>query len=266
MLNKLLYKILCACVLITFAACKTTKQVSKQPILPIESPINNILAEQARIKTINASRVNFSIPMQQQPTSLRGSIKATIDSCLQISIQALFGIEVARIHITQDSLILLDRMNQQYVAESFSSFNTQLPVTYDMLQAIILNRIADASPSNDFSFFLHQKEDNLHILSYENSNFAQQYIVNSAHRLQRASISDQTKTNYIMAEYQQFETLDAIVYPKKSTIFMLFSNQQYTVEYSIDNVEYNKKIDLNVSIPPRYKRILLADIAKEIFK
>jgi hypothetical protein len=266
MLNKLSYKILFACVLITFAACKTTKQASKQPILPIESPANTILAEQARIQTINASRVNFSFPMQQQQASLRGSIKATMDSCLQISIQALFGIEVARIHITQDSLILLDRINQQYVAESFSSFNSQLPITYDMLQGIILNRIVDTTPKKDFSSFLHQKEENVHILSYENSNFAQQYVVTTAHRLQRASISDQTKTNYMMAEYQQFETIDTIVYPQKSTIFMLFSNQQYTVEYSIDKVEYNKKIDLTVSIPPRYKRILLADIAKEIFK
>lgn len=56
---------------------------------------------------------------------------------MQISIQALFGIEVARIHLTQDSLILLDRINQQYVAESFfRRLSPAFPVSFRMLQTI----------------------------------------------------------------------------------------------------------------------------------
>ena len=46
---------------------------------------------------------------------------------------------------------------------------------------------------------------------------------------------------------------------------MLFSQQQYAIDYSIEKVEFNQQIDLSIVIPPRYKQILLADIAKEYF-
>lgn len=45
---------------------------------------------------------------------------------------------------------------------------------------------------------------------------------------------------------------------------MLFSQQQYAIDYSIEKVEFNQQMIYRV-IPPRYKQILLADIAKEYF-
>ena len=265
MSNKSGFRLLLACMLLLLVACKTTKIDTAQSVVPIQVPLKKIVANQQQIQTINASKVSFSIPMQNQQTPLRGSIKARIDSCMQISIQALFGIEVARIHLTQDSLILLDRINQQYVAESFSSFGSTFPVSFRMLQAIILNRLVDVTTKDDFSDFLYQKDENLHIVSYENSNFAIQYLVNDALHLLRTTVRDAEKRHYMMAEYQQFDTYNTIVYPKKNAIVMLFSQQQYAIDYSIEKVEFNQQIDLSIVIPPRYKQILLADIAKEYF-
>lgn len=250
----------------SFVACKSTKQVSGKTALITGISVNNVLMNQAQIKTIDASRVNFAIPIQNQSTVLKGFIKARVDSCVQVSLQALFGIEVVRMHLTQDSIFILDRINQRYVAEAFETLTAQAPIDFFQLQGLLLNRIVDTEKRGKVLPFSYAKEENMHLLSYENSNFALQYVVNDIFQVLRTTLSDTTRSKYLMAEYDQFEPSNSVLYPRKTKLMLMFGAQQYAVDYTLEKVEFNTPLELSLSIPARYKRVVLLDIAKEFSK
>ncbi len=241
-------------------SCKTTQKIAEKPIA--ENPSMTVKKQQQQITTINATRVNFSIPLQNQNNAFRGSIKAIIDSSMQVSVQAIFGIEVLRIHLTQDSIVVIDRINQQYVAESFGSINANALLSYEMIQGLLLNRIVDPSNSKDFTNFSHSKQSDAYIVSYENSTFVLTYLLNPAYRIARTSVSDKEQKNYILAEYSTFESVNSLFYPRNNQIKMLFADKQFSIDYAIERVDFNQTLDIKISIPTRYKLVSWEEVSK----
>lgn len=92
--------------------------------------------ENAERKTENADstfRSPFSV------LRFTGSLRMRRDSTIWISASALMGIENVRALITQDSVFLINRMNQTYLAEPFSAMEETMGTpSFQELQSTLL--------------------------------------------------------------------------------------------------------------------------------
>lgn len=91
-----------------------------------------------------------SIPSDFSTFTFTGTLKMRRDSTVWISASALMGMESVRALITQDSVFVINRMNQTYVAEPFStvieamSASSLRPTTLQEIQTLLLgNGTAD---------------------------------------------------------------------------------------------------------------------------
>jgi len=72
--------------------------------------------------------------------NVTGSLRMRRDSTIWISASALMGMEGLRTLITQDSVIVINRLDQSYIAEPFQSVvgKLNLPMTFRESQAMLL--------------------------------------------------------------------------------------------------------------------------------
>lgn len=98
------------------------------------TPSRDNLTARARIEL----NVGSSSPM-----SVNANMRVRRGEIIRFSVAPILGIEVARIDITPDKIMAVDRMNKRYVelgfAEISSLLNTELD--FNILQSLILNEI-----------------------------------------------------------------------------------------------------------------------------
>lgn len=109
------------------SACGTTKQIQS-------------LADTS-FGTMSA-RFRLTLPMEGEKVTLKGSLKIRNREMIQASVLVpMIRAEAARIEITPDSVLIIDRMNKYYasgpVSELQSLFGTG--VDYPMLQSVFTN-------------------------------------------------------------------------------------------------------------------------------
>ena len=73
----------------------------------------------------------------------KANLKIINDQILQLSVQPLFGIEIFRFYIDNDTVVILDRMNKRYVKESINELKNRYPVEFDYhtLQSLFTNKL-----------------------------------------------------------------------------------------------------------------------------
>ncbi len=89
----------------------------------------NVLSAKASIKVID-----------DKETSFKAHIRVKKDSAIWVSITPLLGIEMARVLITKDSVMFLNRIDKQYFVGTFDYINNKFgtDLDYQMLEAVIV--------------------------------------------------------------------------------------------------------------------------------
>ena len=78
------------------------------------------------IEVVNS---DSTLTSQFSPFTLTGSLRMRRDSTIWISASAMMGMESLRTLVTQDSVVLLNRLNQTYIAEPLLIVLVNLPET-----------------------------------------------------------------------------------------------------------------------------------------
>ena len=85
------------------------------------------------------AKMNGELKAENGELSVSGSIRMRRDSTIWISASAFMGMESIRTLITQDSVFVVNRMNQTYLAEPLAAMveTTQVPSLQE-IQALLL--------------------------------------------------------------------------------------------------------------------------------
>ena len=75
--------------------------------------------------------------------STSANIRIKKDSIIWMSLTPFLGIEVARVIITQDSMVLMNRLNREYMVYEFQSLSEKFhfEISYDLIQSLILGNM-----------------------------------------------------------------------------------------------------------------------------
>src|SRR5699024_10033439 len=129
-----------------FTSCKSKHKVIHSTT-PIEEKANSDLFIDIISNSINyttfSSRLNLIITNGSKTLSSKATLRMVKDSAIQISVQPLFGVEMFRLYIDPQQVVLLDRMNKRYVEETISSLKEHHLVGFDFytLQSMITNTL-----------------------------------------------------------------------------------------------------------------------------
>jgi len=146
-----IYLIICFCFLMVFfiTSCRTPKKIVKE-----SSVIKDITAEElfAKLKQnelqfrVLSASFNAEASINNNTNTFGGNIRIKKDSLIWISVSKM-SIEIIRLILTQDSLMMMNRINRTYFIGSVNDLNNTFDTDFDfdILQSLIIG--------NDLSFY-----------------------------------------------------------------------------------------------------------------
>ena len=85
------------------------------------------------------AKMSGELKVESGEFSFTGNLRMRRDSTIWLSVSAFMGMESLRTLITQDSVVLLNRMNQTYLSEPISAVSETYPVaSLQEIQALLL--------------------------------------------------------------------------------------------------------------------------------
>ena len=128
--------------------CKTKKAVV-EPVKPLSAETMKErdfllqVGDNAQYAKFVTSKVKFSVKVGTQKLSLTGNLKMKRDDCIRLQLMAFGFVEAGRIELTPDYVLIMDRINKQYMKATYSSidFLRNSGLNFYSMQALFWNEL-----------------------------------------------------------------------------------------------------------------------------
>lgn len=264
--------ILSVFIFLTFS-CKTVKQINKaistkdttgvtifdktkaDSLLMIKKTIENLNRNYIDFKTFNAKiKVDYEDSKGKQP-DVTAIVRIVKDSAIWISLTASFlNIEIYRVLITKDSVILMNKQNKevQYRSLDYLQEVTEIPFDYKTLQDLLVGNPVFV----DSNIVYYKKNDNQilftmvgnyfkHLLTLSSDNYYLTHSKLDDVDMARSRTADLTYADYENKTGFNFSTYREITVSEKNKLDIRLNFKQY---------EFNKELSVSFNIPKNYTK------------
>lgn len=259
--------------LIGMYACK-----SKERIVQAESELEHkgnsdlfkdILYKELKFTTFS-SKLNMTISTGTKTISSRGNLRIINNEAIQISVQPLFGIEMFRLYVEPDYLIVLDRMNKRYVKESFEDIKDKSPIGFNFysLQSLFTNSLfipeQSTVSSNDFRQFRYSETSDNYYLSASDkkSNIDYSFSVNGNDQITSTQLFLPKKDYSLQWNYDQFTLMKNIFFPHEMKVVASTQKRKLNTSFSLSDINLDTSMNLETSIPDSYTKMEFSEVLK----
>lgn len=263
----------CFLVLI-FSGCTSSKKVETVEVGGIKSQkaFFELMQEQELPFRTLSARMNVNLKTTEKELASRVDLKMVKDSAFQLSVQPFLGIEIFRMELTPDSIKVLDRMNKQYVAENYEDLRGQTPIEFNFynLQALFVNRLflpghEAISPKEYHRFKLKQEGSLAEIKVKDSMKLLYRFIADGEGKLLSTDISDASNRYALQWAYTDFRLVNDHPFPMLMRIDVFKDGRtEGGGDIHFSRIQTNGPLNMDFSIPSKYKRITFAKVMKSI--
>lgn len=266
--------LIAVCILLVLSGCKSSKKVGT--VVSGGAKAHNEFFEAMeehsfRFNTMTA-RLNAELKGTKNNMSSRVDLKMVKDSAFQLSVQPLLGIEMFRAEFTVDSIKVVDRMNKRYVAERYADLKGQTPIEFNFynLQALFTNHIflpgqQFIEPKQFKRFKLNQEGSTAEIRIKDSLGLLYTFFADGEEKLLSTYITDPSEQYALQWDYADFRVTDGQPFPQLMDVNVLANgSSQGGIAFRFSRIQTNVPVNLEFSIPAKYKRITFAQILKSI--
>lgn len=242
-------------ILLLLTACNASRRAQKSKLKPKSEKVlmKRLLSNQVKADWLGA-KAKISYRDKYMKESFTGYIRLKKDSAIWMSFKK-FSIEGARALITPDSIFLLDRLNNQYLAKPFSYAQKEygLPVGFQGLQAMLLGNPVFFSNESVASV-----DSNRYVLAQKTDNIATKYWLERGTFLLREFMADDFRNKreltYMASDYQLLPDKQNFSYFRRFNLNSAdLGKLQVNVDFSKVEIDVPQKMPFSVS--SRYKKV-----------
>ncbi|MEG2514238.1 MAG: DUF4292 domain-containing protein [Bacteroidaceae bacterium] len=254
-----------------FTSCKSTKQLSggvdnnKEEM----SYMEKVIASTPNIESLS-SKMKLSIRTGGKDISVNGTLKMKANEVIQLSVAPFLGIEVAKIEITKDSILFLDRMNKQYVYLPISALSSLVDTDMDFytLQSLFFNQLFlpgnRCVTSNDVAAFTVQKEETQSLIQIKKAKMFDYRFVTTVDASQLVESSIMRNGQGLNWKYTNFQTLAGRNFPTVMNLSVAVGKQKIDAEISLSRLTGDSNWSIRTDIPRKYTQIDMNELLKRL--
>jgi len=194
---------------------------------------------------------------QERNVSTSANIRIKKDSIIWMSLTPFLGIEVARALITTDSLVLMNRLNKEYMVYNFDTLSEkfQFDINYHLIQSLILgNMPLEYEERNQIVSSKH-----FYIIKQQSGPYSiDNYISRELMKLQKVEVSEEPKKNRMVMEFKDHKEVEVFTIPFSSLISVDYEdgtevkNTELNIRHS--QAELASVLQFPFEIPSRYEK------------
>ncbi len=262
--------------LLGFYGCKSAKVPGgkeKVNTKELKEFVASMQEQEPAFRTFSA-RLSVDLQTGDKTMGSRVELKLVKDSALQLSVQPFLGIEVFRMELTPDSVKVMDRMNKRYVAEGYTALKEEWPIDFNFynLQALFVHQLflpgeQEVEGVHYDQFRLDREGAITRLHARDRMDLRYCFEANSSEQLLSTLITEGNGRYSLLWKYLSLEAQPSVAWLFPLQMQVSFRDEGIRkggMDIRFSRLQWDKPLNMDFSVPAKYKRITFADIIKMI--
>jgi hypothetical protein len=261
---------------LVLASCGTKKKVVEET-KPVVSSVgqtdflNKVNDNNQTVKFIT-SKVKFSVEVGAQNITLTGNLRMKRDDVIRLQLMAFGFVEAARLEFTKDYVLIMDRINKQYLKAPYLSvdFLRNSGLNFYSLQALFWNELflpnRSSVSSEDMGRFTTNVDKDDVIISLEDGKIDYSWLTSQAsgtikmtNIIYKDRINGNTQLNW---DYDNFTLLEdgKKRFPNTMNIMLTTPKKEIKLGMKINYVKHETEWETRTEISNKYREVTVDEI------
>ena len=268
---------------LVFSACKSHKKVAQPAVMTPEmrekADFISSVKENAQKAKFLTSKVKFSVEVGPQKLTLTGNLKMKRDDVIRLQLMAFGFVEAGRIEMTKDYVLIMDRINKQYLKAPWMSvdFLRNSGMNFQTLQALFWNELFRPNQSslvktNDkqvidsiANYTILESGDDM-IIGLEEGKMDYSWLASRntallrmANILYKDRFNGNTQLNW---DYDEFKSLNKRMFPHKSAITLTTPEKEVKLGMTLNYIGADTEWETRTEISNKYREVTVDEILR----
>ena len=203
------------------------------------------------------SKVKFSVEVGPQKLTLTGNLKMKRDDVIRLQLMAFGFVEAGRIELTKEYVLIMDRINKQYLKAPYISVDdkkdkkkheTTLPAKEDLTIYSILESGDDMIISRE-----EGKMDYSWLASKQTA------LIRMANVLYKDRFNGNTQLNW---DYSDFDLVGKTLFPKKHGITLTTPKKEVKLGMTLNYIGNESEWETRTEVSNKYREVTVDEILR----
>ena len=219
------------------------------------------------------SKIKFSVEVGNRQMTLTGNLKMKRDDVIRLQLMAFGFVEAGRLEFTQDYVLIVDRINKQYLKVPYAQleFFRHSGVDFNMLQALFWNELfqpgkARLTDKNLKKFTTDAGVDNDVIVSYESDVLSYRWLTErETARIKMANVlyNNHLPGNYQLNwDYEEFKVSNRKMFPMKHKVAFSTPDREVKLEMMLNYLGNDEDWEPRTTLSGKYRQMPVDEILR----
>lgn len=275
MIRKALQSIGIVLAMCLVVSCRSTKSVERgRDARTVAELIGKNEVARGDLQAVSA-KLNVALQAEGKDLSVGGMLRMKRDEVIQISLSAFF-VEVARLEITPDYVLVIDRMGKQYVRTSYQeqAFLKRSGLDFSTLQALFWSRLfvpgrGEQIRETDFVRSSGRAADEFVLRLDHPGQVALSFVLGANDGLiRRVEASDAAarlplRLNW---EYEDYRQVGRALFPGQMVLETVGTEKPLKVTLALSSVKQDDSWQTRTQVSAKYKQVSVDALIKRLLK
>ena len=258
------------------ASCKSSKSVTTvTPMAPrsmeLQETLNKVLENKQTAKFIT-SKVKFQVQVGSQDMTLTGNLKMKRNDVIRLQLMAFGFVEAARLEFTKDYVLIMDRINKQYLKAQYEQldFLRQSGINFYTLQALFWNELFqpgenEITPELMNKFQTSEEAGDI-IISMEKDKLSYRWLAeNVGGLLHMSNIAYNDKyrgKSQLNWDYTEYKELGTKKFPTRNAVVFSTPKSEVKINITLNYIGNEEDWETRTAVSAKYKEVTVDDILR----
>ena len=225
-------------------------------------------------KKFITSKVKFSVEVGAQKLTLTGNLKMKRDDVIRLQLMAFGFVEAGRIELTKDYVLIMDRINKQYLKAPYMQvdFLRNNGLNFNAMQALFWNELSQPNQytvtkgvdttkvytvlesGDDMVITLQEGKMEYSWLAGRNDG-----LIKMANMLYKDKLNGTSQLNW---DYNEFVPVGGKQFPKKSTITLTTPQKEVKLGMLLNYIGHETEWETRTEVSNKYREVTIDEILR----
>ena len=218
------------------------------------------------------SKVKFSVEVGNQDISLTGNLKMKRNDVIRLQLMAFGFVEAARIEFTKDYVLVMDRINKQYLKAPYRQidFLRNSGLNFYSLQALFWNELFQPNhitlTAEDLKKYTTNTESEDAIISFEDGKIDYSWlasqrtgIIKMANILYKDRFNGNTQLNWDYANFEKMEDTNK-QFPNDMNVVLTTPKKEVKLGIKLNYIGHDTDWETRTEVSNKYREVNIDDI------
>ena len=269
-----------------FASCifhkKAVKEEATVP-MTVEQQAQKAFVDRVQDNVQSArfitSKVKFSVEVGAQKLTLTGNLKMKRDDVIRLQLMAFGFVEAGRIEFTKDYVLIMDRINKQYLKAPWMQidFLRNSGLNFSSMQSLFWNELFKPNPvvigkkvtaaDTTANFQIIESGDDMIIQLNEGKMDYSWLASNKDSIIKMANISYKDRFNtennaQLNWDYDKFQNVSGKKFPTKHTIALTTEKKEVKLGMTLNYIGNETEWETRTEVSNKYREVTVDEILR----